>query len=582
MAYVIAVCGSGGKTTLVKSLAKKYANENKKVCITTTTHMWYDEDVKESLIVGIDANVAGADTISSIVGAKLCEPKHIALNELLSKNQIKSGRVYYIANVNNEKELITPLNESDYKTICEKFDYVIIEADGSRSMPMKVPRMKAIGIIAKDVEGESFRNPRMGELCEPAISSNTNEIIIVVGKEAIGREIGAVCHRFKEFYGNDKYLSDKKIKPETIVTDELLDDFVKHYYYEPLKQKFCKAKTSIYKNDFVGGSLSSPIRIGLAQLTHTVGASYTSAKQGLYCSPVRIAIVLCASGFSKRFGSNKLLIDASNIEAINANAYHIVRDNAVEKNIICSSCRGELCEPKRVSKKLYQLMIDKLLNAKEMLINKFDNLYEIDNESKRNLQLNDAFDKNNLKNQKKFDIDIVVVSQYDEILNDNNYKDKVIMLRNDKASEGLSASIKLGVEYCVGSHSSPVQESSHSSPIQENSQSLPVQGGSTHVHPYDAVVFVNADLPHLPDTELANFIFNSILNKNGIAVMYSDDYKNPAYFEKKYFDDLMALSGDKGARELFDKYKMNVYKYYISDKYLLDIDTKEDLEKVGA
>ena len=64
--------------------------------------------------------------------------------------------------------------------------------------------------------------------------------------------------------------------------------------------------------------------------------------------------------------------------------------------------------------------------------------------------------------------------------------------------------------------------------------------------------------------------------------MYSDDYKNPAYFEKKYFDDLMALSGDKGARELFDKYKMNVYKYYISDKYLLDIDTKEDLEKVGA
>ena len=51
---------------------------------------------------------------------------------------------------------------------------------------------------------------------------------------------------------------------------------------------------------------------------------------------------------------------------------------------------------------------------------------------------------------------------------------------------------------------------------------------------------------------------------------------------REYFDDLMALSGDKGARELFDKYKMNVYKYYISDKYLLDIDTKEDLEKVGA
>lgn len=464
MAYVISVCGSGGKTTLVKTLAKKYVNENKKVCITTTTHMWYDEDVKESLIVGTD---------------------------------VESGRVYYIANVNREKELITPLNESDYKTICEKFDYVIIEADGSRSMPMKIPK---IG--------------------EPVIPSNADEIIIVVGKEAIGREIGAVCHRFKEFYGNDKYLSDKKIKPETIVTDELLDSFVKHYYYEPLKHLHSGVKVSVYKNDFTRGSLNSPVR------------------EGSHSSPARIAIVLCASGFSKRFGGNKLLVDVS--------------------------------EPKRVSKKLYQLMIDKLLSAKEMLINKFDNLYEIDNESKRNLQLNDALDKNNLKSQKNFDIDIVVVSQYDEILNDNNYKDKVIMLRNDKASEGLSASIKLGVEYCEGSHSSP---------IQENSQSLPVQENSAHAHPYDAIVFVNADLPYLPDTELANFIFNSILNKSGIAAMYSDDYKNPAYFEKKYFNDLMTLSGDKGARELFDKYKMNVYKYYISDKYLLDIDTKDDLEK---
>ena len=321
MAYVISVCGSGGKTTLVKTLAKKYANENKKVCITTTTHMWYDEDVKESLIVGTD---------------------------------VKSGRVYYIANVNKEKELITPLNESDYKTICEKFDYVIIEADGSRSMPMKIPK---IG--------------------EPAIPSNADEIIIVVGKEAIGREIGAVCHRFKEFYGNDKYLNDKKIKPETIVTEELLDDFVKHYYYEPLKHLHSDAKVSIYKNDFTRGSLSSP---------------------------VQIAIVLCASGFSKRFGSNKLLIDANDIGVDN----------------ITSNCRGELCEPKRGSKKLYQLMIDKLLSAKEMLINKFDNLYEIDNESKKNLQLNDVLDKNNLKSQKNFDIDIVVVSQYDEILNDKN------------------------------------------------------------------------------------------------------------------------------------------------------------------
>jgi molybdenum cofactor cytidylyltransferase len=254
---------------------------------------------------------------------------------------------------------------------------------------------------------------------------------------------------------------------------------------------------------------------------------------------MRIAIVLCASGFSKRFGSNKLLIDVS--------------------------------EPKRVSKKLYQLMIDKLLSAKEILTNKLNELDETKNENKHKIQNKKLVNENDLSNEKNFDVDIVVVSQYDEILNDNNYKDKVFMLKNDNASEGLSASIKLGVEFCKGSHSSPIRTvgASYTSAKQ----------GSARAHSYDAVVFVNADLPHLPDKELANFIFYSILNKNGIAVMYSDDYKNPAYFEKKYFDDLMTLSGDKGARELFDKYKMNVYKYYINNKYLLDIDTKEDLEK---
>ena len=514
MAYVIAVCGSGGKTTLVKSLAKKYANENKKVCITTTTHMWYDEDVKSSFIivsnvntVGVYTNTIGADIIRPIVGAKhcepfctgeLCEPKYTALNEFLSKNEFECGRIYYIANINRKKELITPLNESDYKKICENFDYVIIEADGSRSMPMKIPRMndENVAHVVRD-------NAVGAKHCEPSIPINVSEIIIVVGTEAIGREIGAVCHRFNEFYGNDKYLSDNNIKPETIVSEKLIDDFVGHYYYNPLKEKYSSAKITVYKNCFGV--------VGLADIAHTDGRDENTnsliVRKGSRCvaptnvlSLERVAIVLCASGFSKRFGRNKLMINVANDHAVGA----------------------KHCEPIIVNKKLYQLMIDKLLKSKEKLIEKF---YEF--------------------NKKHLNIDVAVVTQYEEILNDKNYKDKAIMLRNDNASDGLSASIKIGVK---------------------------------HFKDYDAIIFVNADLPYLPNTELANFIFNSILNKNGIAAMYSDDYKNPAYFENKYFDDILKISGDRGPRELFDKYKMEVYKYYISDKYLYDIDSVEDLK----
>lgn len=426
MAYVIAVCGSGGKTTLVKSLANKYANENKKVCVTTTTHMWDDEDVKAAFISR----------------GEFCEP----------------GKVYYIANVNVDKELITSLSDKDYKQICEEFDYVIIEADGSRSMPMKIPRSG-----------------------EPAIPDNVDEIIIVVGMEAIGRKISAVCHRFNDFYGKDEYLSSNNIDRETIVTEELLDSFVKHYYYDPLSSLYSGAKVSIYKNSFYKTNADYTVRDGETLPTSSLQM------------PHSIAIVLLASGFSRRFGSNKLLFDIK----------------VDDKN-----------------QKLYQLMIDKLISVKDKLIDKLNNINQ------------------NIK------IDVAVVSQYDEILTDKNYTDKVTMIKNEDAILGMSESIKKALNHY------------------KNASSL------------DAMVFVNADMPHLPDREVANFIFNSILNKNGIGVMYSNDYKNPAYFEKKYFDDLMALSGDKGARDLFDKYKMHLYKYYIDDKYLLDIDTKDDCKGV--
>lgn len=515
MAYVIAVCGSGGKTTLVKSLAKKYAEENKKVCITTTTHMWYDDDVKESLVVGSNADIVVMR--SDIVGANLsspcrgehCEPDCMTLDKLIGN--VISGKIYYIANLNIEKELITPLSDDDYKLVCDNFDYVIIEADGSRSMPMKIPRICDVDFVDnKSKAGEDITCFRRGE---PVIPNNVNEIIIVVGMEAVGREIGVVCHRFNEFYRSDKYLNDNNIKPETIVTENLINDFVNHYYFEPLKERFSSAKVCIYKCLFGDD-------IGNNQLYVRVPKVRTYNDEGWQCvtptCPIvvkRVAIVLCAAGFSRRFGSNKLLADVTDIVGTTHHEY-------------------------TASKKLYQVMIDKLTNAKEKVLDKFSVSEKC----------------------KDVKVDVMVISQYDEILNDSNYKDKVIMIKNDKANEGLSASIKLAVEFCKGSHSSPVRVDSVSA------------------KPYDAIVFVNADMPLLPDRELANFIYNSVLNKNGIAVMYSDDAKNPAYFEKEYFDELLKLKGDKGARELLNKYFKVLYKYYIDDKYLVDIDAKEDLE----
>lgn len=111
--------------------------------------MWFDDDVRQNLCRG-----------------ELCEP----------------GKVYYAGHEEKKKSKLTPLNSDEYQKLCDILDYVIIEADGSRAMPMKIPNAG-----------------------EPIIPDNVNEIIIVVGMESTGRKIGYICHRFNEFYGKDSF-----------------------------------------------------------------------------------------------------------------------------------------------------------------------------------------------------------------------------------------------------------------------------------------------------------------------------------------------------------------------------------------
>ena len=437
MAHVIAICGSGGKTTLCKFIADELVKLNKKVCITTTTHMWKDFDV----------------------------------SSIYELSNIKSDKVYFFGKIDNQK--IEAVSGDEYSLICEKFDYVIVEADGSKSMPMKIPYHE-------------------DDKLEPVIPHNANDIIIVVGKESLGREIGHICHRFDTYFKKDRFLNDIKVDKDTIVDEKIIDDFVNHYYYEPLKKRFPKANIYIYKNDFSYYIDRSKIKyIDKFDARNIFQNLVKKKKEDILIS--KLAIILCASGFSKRFGDeNKLFI--SGIDGFE-------------------------------DKKLYQIMIDKIIDAKEKLQDKF------------------------IKEHKKDDLEITicVVTQYDDIINDDKYNNKVQIIKNDEAIKGLSSSVKLAVR---------------------------------KYKDYDAMVFINADLPNLKVNELTNFIYNSILNESDISSMYVDTSKNPAYFEKMYFDEILDIEGDIGPKELLKKYQKKLYKYYISNNNLIDIDTKEDLKNI--
>jgi molybdenum cofactor cytidylyltransferase len=288
-------------------------------------------------------------------------------------------------------------------------------------------------------------------------------------------------------------LSDNKIEADTIVTEKLIDDFVNHYYFVPLKEKFPNAKISVYKNDYakphVGAKLASPFKLCMA---------------------------LCASGFSKRFGNeNKLLAKIPISKLVLGDKY--------DENIFCKDETTQKFLKNEIM--IYQLMIEKLLATRENVLTKFS-----EELSSHNLQ-----------------IEIAVVTQYDEIINDKKYNDKVTMIKNDKAELGLSSSIKIAVE---------------------------------KYKDFDAIMFINADLPKLDEEELTRFLYYSILNNNKMASMFTDMPKNPAFFEKEYFDEILKIEGDKGPRELLDKNIKDLYRYYIDPNQLFEVDTKDDLDSL--
>ena len=67
--------------------------------------------------------------------------------------------------------------------------------------------------------------------------------------------------------------------------------------------------------------------------------------------------------------------------------------------------------------------------------------------------------------------------------------------------------------------------------------------------------------------------------KDIVACAYADTIGTPALFTQKYFDVLMKLEGDEGAKKLMKTYSEDVATVDFPKGYI-DIDTKEDYENL--
>lgn len=172
-----AVVGAGGKTSLIRRWAEEYRRTGMKVLVTTSTHMFIEED---TILSG--------------------DPTEIirALNE--------TG--YAMAGI-RDGEKIAPLPYDCYERICRHADVVLVEADGSKHMPIKFPAEH-----------------------EPVIYENADEIWIVCGLHALGKPLREAAHRpelAKACLG---------IENETPVCPEHIQKLITKGYVEPLQEKY--------------------------------------------------------------------------------------------------------------------------------------------------------------------------------------------------------------------------------------------------------------------------------------------------------------------------------------------------------
>lgn len=211
-AYVMAVAGAGGKTGFIRHQAEALAALGKRAAILTTTHILEESSSENIVYLGVP-----------------------------------------------EKGKLTWPGDDIYHEACRTFDYVFVEADGSKHYPLKIPA--------------SY---------EPVIPDGTDEIVVLMGSFALGRPFDEVCFR-KELAPPDLL---ERVRENPVVTEELLSYIADRFYVKPLSAQFPEAKVQY---ELSGGAVRDNLLCAAA-------------------APLSILCTLMASGASSRFGTeNKLL-----------------------------------------------------------------------------------------------------------------------------------------------------------------------------------------------------------------------------------------------------------------------------------
>jgi molybdenum cofactor cytidylyltransferase len=99
----------------------------------------------------------------------------------------------------------------------------------------------------------------------------------------------------------------------------------------------------------------------------------------------------------------------------------------------------------------------------------------------------------------------------------------------------------------------------------------------------DAIMFMVADQPMIDAGTLDNILWIFRQNPSFIvASSVNGELRNPMIFPKRYFEELLQLTGDSGAKLVALKNIKHVIRVEVNPEKLVDIDTVDDLAKLNS
>lgn len=243
---VISFVGAGGKTSCILELADEWAARGKSVLITTTVHM------EEPKILG---RIGWIDQPAENI-----------------RKALETPGVVIAGSGSETPQKIRGLSEEVYIQAASKAQAVLVEADGSRKFPVKVPGK-----------------------WEPVIREDTTHILILAGASALGKPLDQVCHRLE--------YARKILGPQNrILTGETLGRLLEKGYVEPLKKQYPGKKLAVILNQ--QDLLKEPEKVRAAIEARVSVPVFLHSREE---KKKQIHMILLAAGFSRRFGENKLL-----------------------------------------------------------------------------------------------------------------------------------------------------------------------------------------------------------------------------------------------------------------------------------